>query len=157
MARRKKWFNLHLCHTSWVLQSTQLKNTKQILEPVEAFPPRIHSWESFLSPFLPEHPVKRNVWQTQVSDYSIRKICISQPQYSSLFVKTSSMPFIMRNESFTCQSCHKRVSEHPTGSARNHCPYCLCSLHVDRDFPWDRASQCRGIMDPYAIDQTKKW
>lgn len=58
------------------------------------------------------------------------------------------MSFIMKNESFVCQNCQKEVSPHPTGSARNHCPFCLCSLHLDENFPWDRASNCHWIMIP---------
>ena len=30
---------------------------------------------------------------------------------------------------------------------RDHCPYCLRSLHVD-DVPGDRAAGCGGILDP---------
>ena len=58
------------------------------------------------------------------------------------------MSFIMRNETFTCHKCGKDVTLHPTGSARNHCPYCLYSLHVDTESPGDRASDCHGLMDP---------
>jgi len=33
---------------------------------------------------------------------------------------------------------------------RNHCPYCLCSIHVDNE-PGDRKSDCKGIMEPISI------
>ena len=33
---------------------------------------------------------------------------------------------------------------------RNHCPSCLSSLHVDNE-PGDRASLCRGVMDPIGV------
>ena len=33
---------------------------------------------------------------------------------------------------------------------RNHCPNCLCSLHVDEE-PGDRASACGGLMEPVAV------
>ena len=56
------------------------------------------------------------------------------------------MGFIMRNEAFTCEHCGQAVTEHPEGSARNHCPHCLASKHVDDVFPGDRASVCHGIM-----------
>ncbi|MDQ5968548.1 MAG: hypothetical protein QG561_147 [Patescibacteria group bacterium] len=52
------------------------------------------------------------------------------------------MSFIMRNETFTCVHCGIQVSQHPTGSARNHCPVCLYSLHVDESVPGDRLSDC---------------
>ena len=32
-------------------------------------------------------------------------------------------------------------------SSRDHCPFCLCSLHLDVN-PGDRASDCGGIMEP---------
>ncbi|MBA2368181.1 MAG: RNHCP domain-containing protein [Candidatus Protochlamydia sp.] len=32
------------------------------------------------------------------------------------------------------------------GSYRNHCPFCLSSLHVDEKIPGDRKSSCQGIM-----------
>lgn len=65
------------------------------------------------------------------------------------------MGFIMRNESFVCQVCGAEVSEHPNGSARNHCPACLASLHVDGDMPGDRASSCVGIMKPIGFEERK--
>lgn len=66
--------------------------------------------------------------------------------------------FTMINEGFTCQKCAIEVSLHPTGSARNHCNYCLYSLHLDKDFPWDRLSECRSLMKPVAKDYHKnKW
>lgn len=65
------------------------------------------------------------------------------------------MTFIMRNETFACRKCGKHVGLHPTGSARNHCPFCLYSLHVDDQFPGDRASECHGLMAPVGIDYRK--
>lgn len=66
--------------------------------------------------------------------------------------------FIMRNESFICDNCKKNVSKHPDWSARNHCPYCLCSKHLDENFPWDRASNCKAIMKAIWIENKKnKW
>lgn len=59
------------------------------------------------------------------------------------------MKFIMKkiNETFTCISCWKQVPIAPK-TCRNHCPYCFTSLHVDGDIPWDRSSECHGIMRP---------
>ena len=65
------------------------------------------------------------------------------------------MAFIMRNESFVCENCNKSVSLHPDGSARNHCPFCLYSKHVDADFPGDRAATCHALMKPIDIDHKK--
>ncbi len=65
------------------------------------------------------------------------------------------MGFIMINESFSCGYCGREVSLHPTGSARNHCPHCLYSLHVDDMKPGDRASECHGLMEPIWVDYRK--
>jgi DNA-directed RNA polymerase subunit RPC12/RpoP len=68
------------------------------------------------------------------------------------------MGFIMKNESFVCQNCGNEVDLHPTGSARNHCPKCLYSLHVDDIIPGDRLSECHWLMKPIGIDYKKnKW
>ncbi|MFJ4686628.1 RNHCP domain-containing protein [Streptomyces sp. NPDC091377] len=53
-----------------------------------------------------------------------------------------------RANDFRCVACRLDVSADAPGTAhRNHCPYCLASLHVDRRIPGDRASQCRGRME----------
>ncbi len=68
------------------------------------------------------------------------------------------MSFIMINESFQCENCWQIIKKHPEWSARNHCPFCLFSKHLDKDFPWDRFSECKGIMTPVWIDYKKnKW
>lgn len=68
------------------------------------------------------------------------------------------MWFTMINENFLCENCGKEISKHPTGSARNHCPYCLFSKHLDDTIPWDRASICKGLMAPSGVDFRKnKW
>lgn len=64
--------------------------------------------------------------------------------------------FIARQEPFTCESCGKDVSPLPHGSYRNHCPFCLCSKHVDAAGPGDRASTCGGIMKPASLDYDGK-
>jgi hypothetical protein len=52
---------------------------------------------------------------------------------------------------FRCENCQQRVLEDALGTQhRNHCPMCLWSLHVD-ETPGDRASSCRGKMEPVAI------
>jgi ribosome biogenesis GTPase / thiamine phosphate phosphatase len=55
------------------------------------------------------------------------------------------------HDSFTCRHCGWAVSSQAVGTQhRNHCPRCLWSLHLD-DRPGDRASGCRGEMEPIAI------
>ena len=62
--------------------------------------------------------------------------------------------FKMVDESFTCYNCGKEVS--PLGyTARDHCPNCLHSLHVDIN-PGDRASNCKGHLIPIGIEKNKK-
>jgi hypothetical protein len=56
------------------------------------------------------------------------------------------------NHGFTCAHCGAAVSPAPE-TARNHCPQCLWSLHVDSIKPGDRASPCGGQMRPAAIFQ----
>ncbi|MDD3861535.1 MAG: RNHCP domain-containing protein [Candidatus Gracilibacteria bacterium] len=63
--------------------------------------------------------------------------------------------FIALNESFICKNCgHK--NEKLKGSYRNHCQKCLYSLHVDKDLPGDRLSDCKGLMTPISINQNGK-
>ena len=54
------------------------------------------------------------------------------------------------NTGFTCINCGAEVKAATNGSYRNHCPFCLCSLHVD-ETPGDRASECFGIMRPESM------
>lgn len=49
------------------------------------------------------------------------------------------------NRGFHCINCRAAVAPLTNGSYRNHCPACLCSVHVDIR-PGDRASACRGLM-----------
>ena len=67
----------------------------------------------------------------------------------------SKKRFTMINDSFTCENCNTEITKHPTGSARNHCPNCLYSKHLDQDFPWDRLSECYGLMKPVWLDYRK--
>ena len=62
-----------------------------------------------------------------------------------------------QNTGFSCVVCEEPVSALTNGSYRNHCPFCLSSLHVDVE-PGDRASGCRGVMN--AVDvvwSSKGW
>ena len=60
-----------------------------------------------------------------------------------------SKRFSKNDNGFICQACGKEVL--PLGySSRNHCPFCLCSLHVDLN-PGDRANECRGILRPKQV------
>ena len=49
---------------------------------------------------------------------------------------------------FECRNCHKWVNYEAWGTRnRNHCPYCLYSLHIDVNVG-DRSSPCGGLMQP---------
>ena len=62
--------------------------------------------------------------------------------------------FTMIDEAFICAVCGEAVP--PLGrTARDHCPKCLCSLHVD-NFPGDRAADCGGVLKPAGIVTKKK-
>ena len=61
--------------------------------------------------------------------------------------------FNMIDEEFTCINCGKHVSKLEY-SARDHCPYCLCSIHVDIN-PGDRANPCKGLLKPIGIEKHK--
>lgn len=53
--------------------------------------------------------------------------------------------FSKNDSGFVCQNCGSEVL--PLGSSsRNHCPFCLCSIHIDV-MPGDRLNTCLGIMD----------
>ena len=54
-------------------------------------------------------------------------------------------------DSFTCKFCGRLVTPGGAGTDhRNHCPNCLCSLHLDIE-PGDREADCGGIMEPIAV------
>lgn len=54
------------------------------------------------------------------------------------------------NTSFKCLNCGKIVEPLTNGSYRNHCPFCLYSLHVDNK-PGDRLSECKSLMKPVGL------
>ncbi len=61
--------------------------------------------------------------------------------------------FTMKDEKFICENCHKLVS--PLGyTARDHCPFCLYSKHVDIN-PGDRKNTCCGLLQPVGIEKFK--
>lgn len=62
--------------------------------------------------------------------------------------------FTKNDNGFVCQNCKKMV-EPLKVSSRNHCPYCLCSLHVDIN-PGDRQNDCKGLLVPIQIELNPK-
>lgn len=61
--------------------------------------------------------------------------------------------FTMKDEPFICENCHKKV-EKLNYTARDHCPYCLYSKHVDIS-PGDRKNSCQGLLEPMRIEKFK--
>ena len=61
--------------------------------------------------------------------------------------------FNMLDESFICENCNKNVDKLKY-SARDHCPFCLYSKHVDIN-PGDRANKCKGLLKPIEIERFK--
>jgi len=59
----------------------------------------------------------------------------------------------MINESFECENCGKLVSKSKY-TARDHCPFCLFSKHVDIN-PGDRSNNCLGLLKPIGIEKFK--
>ena len=67
-------------------------------------------------------------------------------QYKKGYYKTHPC-----DESFTCRNCDHPIALAGAGSDhRNHCPNCLCSVHLDIE-PGDRESDCGGLMEPVAV------
>lgn len=61
--------------------------------------------------------------------------------------------FNMMDENFICENCNKKV-EKLNYTARDHCPYCLYSKHVDIN-PGDRSNKCQGLLKPIGIEKFK--
>lgn len=61
--------------------------------------------------------------------------------------------FNMIDESFICENCGKKVTKLGY-TARDHCPYCLYSKHLDIN-PGDRECACHGLMKPIGIEKYK--
>ena len=61
--------------------------------------------------------------------------------------------FTMIDEEFICENCGKNVEKLKV-TARDHCPYCLYSKHVDIN-PGDRENPCKGLLKPIGIEKHK--
>ena len=63
------------------------------------------------------------------------------------------------DSTFICSNCGQTVPPPESGGKmRNHCPKCLCSLHVDLK-KGDRRCGCRSLMPPIAVwvRPSKEW
>lgn len=61
--------------------------------------------------------------------------------------------FTMKDEEFICENCKNKVSK-LNYTARDHCPFCLYSKHVDI-MPGDRMNTCLGLLKPIGIEKFK--
>lgn len=59
--------------------------------------------------------------------------------------------FQMLDEEFICHNCGEHVTP-LRYTARDHCPYCLYSIHVDNN-PGDRACDCLGTLKPIGVEK----
>lgn len=62
--------------------------------------------------------------------------------------------FIKNDNEFICKNCGKKV-EKLKYTSRDHCNYCLHSLHVDIT-PGDRKNECKGLLVPVNVIETAK-
>lgn len=61
--------------------------------------------------------------------------------------------FNMVDENFICENCNFKV-EKLNYTARDHCPKCLYSKHLDIN-PGDRQNTCHGLLEPIGIEKFK--
>ena len=59
--------------------------------------------------------------------------------------------FNMIDENFICENCNHEVKKLNI-TARDHCPNCLYSMHVDIN-PGDRLNTCMGLLKPIGIEK----
>lgn len=64
----------------------------------------------------------------------------------------SRKDFKKHNTGFLCLKCGAK-SPPAAKSERNHCAFCLYSLHVDGETPGDRMSPCGKLMEPISLDK----
>ena len=59
--------------------------------------------------------------------------------------------FNMLDENFICENCNSSFKK-LNYTARDHCPNCLYSKHVDIN-PGDRLNNCKGLLKPIGIEK----
>lgn len=58
--------------------------------------------------------------------------------------------FTKNDAGFVCRNCGFEVMP-LVKTSRNHCPRCLCSVHIDIN-PGDRAADCGGLLVPICCE-----
>jgi len=56
--------------------------------------------------------------------------------------------FLRKKEDFICKNCGAKIKG---DGYTDHCPICLWGKHVDDVVPGDRASDCKGMMEPTRV------
>lgn len=103
-------------------------------------------WESYITLKLEAEYADDKVAYLKQKKQKLKEIAKYQKQMQKIDYRNTPC-----EETFTCRVCGKPVMPEGAGTGhRNHCPHCLSSVHVDND-PGDRASLCRGIMDPIGV------
>lgn len=103
-------------------------------------------WESYLALKEEAHWSDDKAGKYQTNRKRSKEIARFQKQIQKPDYRHTACP-----ETFACKACGALVVPDGAGSQhRNHCPSCLCSVHVDNK-PGDRTSLCGGIMDPIGV------
>lgn len=103
-------------------------------------------WESYQRLQVETHYDDDRAGYLRQKEQLFRGIAISLRQRQAVDYRHAAC-----HEHFTCTVCGAPVTPEDAGSQhRNHCPQCLSSMHVDNT-PGDRASLCKGVMDPIGI------
>ncbi len=87
--------------------------------------------------------------------YYTKKRIIDIVKKTEFIQKHTLKRFISINEDFECLNC-KTYNNKLEGGCRNHCKNCLYSLHLDKENPGDRLSNCKSLMEPISITQSGK-
>lgn len=73
----------------------------------------------------------------------------SKPTPDPSLDKEGRKNFLRKVENFICEQCGFEVIG---DGYTDHCPKCLWGKHVDEEIPGDRASTCRGMMEPTSAE-----
>lgn len=86
-----------------------------------------------------------------------KQLCASQERYRRLRTPRQHRHTRSTEEVFKCKQCRRFIGPLPSGGHhRNHCPFCLYSLHVDYRQSGDRLSECGSRMQPIGYFQRPK-
>jgi hypothetical protein len=99
--------------------------------------------------------LKRRRALTELGTGGMRVLMRERISVSSSPPRLATKLFQIVNEGFTCAHCGASVEPTAHDGPRNHCPFCLYSIHVDIN-PGDRANRCRGLLTPVGVETSGK-